>query len=262
MPDPRLRIEDLRVTFPARAGRAPVEALKGVSVEAYPGEVLGIVGESGSGKSTLARSVLHLQAIDGGRIWLDETEWSALAPAALRRQRHAVQMVFQDPHASLNPRLTIRETLAEALRCRPQRPRGKAARQEIEGWLDRVGLPKDAAQRYPHEFSGGQRQRIAIARALIPQPQVVVADEPVSALDVSIQAQILNLLESLRQELDLTFVFITHDLELVGYWADRVAVMRRGEVVEQGDAEAVLQRPQHAYTQELLASAADKRVRY
>ncbi|MDP0501114.1 MAG: ABC transporter ATP-binding protein [Verrucomicrobiota bacterium JB022] len=256
-----MRIEDVRVTFPARGKSQPVQALKGVSLEARPGEVLGLVGESGSGKSTLARSILHLQTMDAGRIWLDDLEWSSLRGTALRRQRHRVQMVFQDPHASLNPRLTVRESLLEALRCRPGRMDAKAARREIEHWLDRVGLPADAAQRYPHEFSGGQRQRIAIARALLPQPSVVVADEPVSALDVSIQAQILNLLESLRRELGLTFVFITHDLELVGYWADRVAVMRRGEVVEQGPAENVLHAPQHPYTQELLASAADKRVR-
>jgi ABC-type glutathione transport system ATPase component len=197
---------------------------------------------------------MQLLMPDSGSVHLGDTNLSALRRSAIRRHRLDFQMVFQDPYASLNPRLTIFSTLGEALQQRHPGLKSDALRQRVGELLEMVGLSQRLMQRYPHEFSGGQRQRIAIARALAPEPRIIVADEPVSALDVSIQSQILNLLRALQKDLGLTMLFISHDLSVVRYLADRIAVMHRGKIVESGDAEQVFDNPQEAYTQKLIAS--------
>lgn len=236
-------------------GTRPVlKAVDQVSLVLRDGETLGIVGESGSGKSTLARMLMALERPDLGEVhWMDENI-SRLSGLALRSRRHEVQMVFQDPYGSLDPRMRILDSVAEPLDV--ERPDFSSARRRdaVVEILERVGLTSEALRRYPHQFSGGQRQRIAIARALITRPRVLVADEPVSALDVSIQAQILNLLSDLRAEFGLAMVFISHDLGIVRYLADRVMVMHRGRVVEEGESEAVFTAPRHDYTRALLAA--------
>jgi oligopeptide transport system ATP-binding protein len=226
------------VTF--GSGQRAVHALKGVSMGVAAGEVLGIVGESGSGKSTLARVLMGLVKPTEGRVEVPSS-------------RLDMQMVFQDPYASLNPRMTIFSVLAEALQTRCAIPTAALAGRIAE-LMKLVGLDAGAMLKYPHEFSGGQRQRIAIARALAPQPKVLVADEPVSALDVSIQAQILNLLADLRQQLGLTMLFVSHDLHIVRHISDRVLVMQHGEVVESGEAAQVMEAPEAEYTKRLLAA--------
>jgi len=257
---PLLQLENVHVHFPGHRGLfspvpPPFRAVDGVSLTIARSEILGLVGESGCGKTTLSRAIMQLQPITSGRILMDDRELSALSPADLRRARLDFQMVFQDPYASLNPRLTIFSTLAEAIHARRPALRGPSLHSEVDTLMARVGLPSSAAARYPHEFSGGQRQRIAIARALAPQPKLLLADEPVSALDVSIQSQILNLLLELRRELDLTMLFISHDLGVVRFLADRVAVMQSGQIVESGGADGILSHPRHPYTQSLLAAA-------
>ncbi len=227
--------------------RAVVRALDGVSLAIAAGTSFGVVGESGSGKSTLARLVMALERPTAGRIALDGQALDALPPARLRALRPSFQMVFQDPYGSLDPRHRVARIVAEPLHARPAADR--AAR--VADALQSVGLTSADAQKYPHEFSGGQRQRIAIARALVTRPRLVVADEPVSALDVSIQAQVLNLLKDLRAALGLTLLLISHDLAVVEYVCDHVAVMYRGRVVEQGPAAVILRRPAHPYTQAL-----------
>ncbi len=252
-----LDIEHACVHFPVRStwgntGEV-VRAVDDVSLSIAKGEILGLVGESGCGKSTLSRAIMQLQPLTSGRMTLNGTDLTALPPREVRRRRLDFQMVFQDPYASLNPRYNVFTTLTEALSRRAPLPR--SAREKAVGELmDRVGLAREHMYKYPHEFSGGQRQRIAIARALAPNPAFLIADEPVSALDVSIQSQVLNLLCELRRELELTMLFISHDLSVVHYMADNIAVMRRGRLEEYGPAEQVFTRPASAYTQTLLAA--------
>ncbi len=253
---PLLQVDGLRVSYPGRPSRRPrdaVPALDDVSLMIRPGEILGLVGETGSGKSTLAHAVLRLLRPDAGRVRLGDLPWSDLDTAALRRARPRLQMIFQDPYASLNPRLTVFDCLAEALGVRGAAPVPDLRRQ-VEALLADVGLPADAADRYPHAFSGGQRQRIAIARALAPEPDLVIADEPVSALDVTVQAQILTLLLELARRRALSMLFISHDLAVIRHIADRVAVLHRGRIVEMGETRALFTAPAHEYTRALLAS--------
>jgi peptide/nickel transport system ATP-binding protein len=234
--------------------RSVLKAVDDVSLTLQDGETLGIVGESGSGKSTLARMLMALERPDLGEVrWRDENI-THLSASALRSRRHEIQMVFQDPYGSLDPRMRILDSVVEPLDVARPELSPQQRRDAVVDILERVGLTAEALSRYPHQFSGGQRQRIAIARALITRPRVLVADEPVSALDVSIQAQILNLLSDLRAEFGLAMIFISHDLGIVRYLADRVMVMHRGKVVEEGESEAVFTAPTHSYTRALIAA--------
>lgn len=247
-----LELKNIRKTF--RKGKESVYAVNDVSLNIQAGEILGLVGESGCGKSTLSRIIMQLLLPDSGSVHLAGTNLSALTRSEIRHHRLDFQMVFQDPYASLNPRLTIFSTLGEALQQRHPQLKGDELRQRVGQLLEMVGLSSRLMQRYPHEFSGGQRQRIAIARALAPEPRIIIADEPVSALDVSIQSQILNLLRHLQKDLGLTMLFISHDLSVVRYLADRIVVMYRGKIVESGDAEEVFDHPKEPYTRQLLAA--------
>jgi len=252
--EPLLRVSDLDVRYPVRGGPlrrvvGTLTAADGVSFEIHAGEVFALVGESGCGKTTVARSVVRLTDPAGGRIELAGTDLTALDGETLRAQRHAFQLIFQDPAASLNPRMRIGDILAEAL-AQAQGP----ASQSVASLLDMVGLDEGHARRYPHQLSGGQRQRVSIARALAVGPKLLVCDEPTSALDVSVQAQILNLLKRLQRELGLALLFISHDLAVVSWLADRIAVMYLGRIVEEGPAAAVMESPGHPYTQALLAA--------
>ena len=258
-----LQADDLERAFPVRLGlaglwhRGPkpvVRALAGVSVQLVRGETLAVVGESGCGKSTLARALVRLVALDGGQIIYEDEDVRALRGEKLRRYNRRVQMVFQDPYGSLNPRMTAGEMLGEVLSVHRVVPKAAVAGRITE-LLALVGLPGDAAGRLPRAFSGGQRQRLAIARALAVEPAVLIADEIVSALDVSIQAQILNLLLDMQARLGLAMLFVSHDLRVVRHLAHQVAVMYLGRVVEYGAAEAVFERAQHPYTQALLRAA-------
>jgi len=251
-----LEVTGLAKSFPIRSGgsKLRLQALRGVSIGLERGETLGIVGESGSGKSTLARCLLRLVEPDAGEIRFDGTDVRRLEGSARARFNRRAQMVFQDPYSSLNPKMSVRTALAEAIGVHKLRPRaGIPAR--IAELLDLVRLPQEAADRYPREFSGGQRQRIAIARALAVEPDCLVADEIASALDVSIQAQIINLLLELQDRLGLAILFISHDLRLVRHISHRVAVMYLGEIVESGPAETVFTQPRHPYTRGLIAAA-------
>jgi peptide/nickel transport system ATP-binding protein len=257
---PVLDIRDLAVHFPIRKGLLKrtvghVKAVDGVDLSVAAGETLALVGESGCGKTTLARAVLRLIEPTGGRVELVGEDLAKLSGEALRRKRAAMQIVFQDPLSSLNPRMRIGAILEEGMAALMPELDPPARRRRARELLDQVGLPDDAAARYPHEFSGGQRQRVAIARALAVNPKLLILDEPTSALDVSVQAQILNLLADLRREHALAYLFITHNLSVVSYLADRVAVMYRGRVVESGPADALLNTPAHPYTRLLLNSA-------
>ena len=228
----------------------PVHALRGVSFDVAPGERFGIVGESGCGKSTLLRIIAGLDRATSGTVCVEGTDISGLRDRQLRFLRARVQLVFQDPMSSLDPRMRVRDIVAEPLVAQ-----GKPAdRQRVAALLEAVGLRADAVDRYPHQFSGGQRQRISIARALAPQPQILIADEPVSALDVSVRAQVLNLIADLVDEFALTLVFVSHDLSVVGHVCDRVAVMNAGQIVEIGDTAKVYADPQHSYTRTLVAA--------
>ena len=252
-PDPLIRIEHLRTWFTPTGGADPVKAVDDVSLEIYRGEVLGLVGESGSGKSTLGRSILRLVPITDGKITFEDTELSALEGRSLKQFRHRMQMIFQDPYASLNPRMTVYDTLAEPLLLHGLVSKTNLD-QAIRELMDNVGLARAFVRKYPHEFSGGQRQRIAIGRALATRPEFIVADEPVSALDVTIQAQILDLLADLTKEYGLTMLFISHDLAVIRQIADRIAVMYHGKLVEQGSTARVFDSPQQDYTRSLLAA--------
>ncbi|QOT81173.1 ABC transporter ATP-binding protein [Cupriavidus basilensis] len=248
---PLLSVQGLRVSY--TSGEHRVSAVNDVSLDIAAGETLGLVGESGCGKSSLSRAILRLAPADCGRVSFAGQDLLALAPGALLPWRRRVQLIFQDPYGSLNPRHCVEDILGHALAIHGVRERAERTRR-IDAILDDVGLGTGARSRYPHEFSGGQRQRIAIARALVLRPELVICDEPVSALDVSIQAQILNLLVDLKAEHGLTYLFISHDLSVVRYIADRVCVMQAGRIVESGDPEAIWTRAQHPYTHTLLAA--------
>ncbi|GAA0740643.1 ATP-binding cassette domain-containing protein [Dactylosporangium roseum] len=259
MPDvPLLEVRDLVKHFTARPGRGrvTVAAVDGVAFALRHGETLGLVGESGSGKSTIGRLVTRLLRPDRGEILLAGRDVATLSVRAMRPYRRDVQLVFQDPYSSLNPRHTVGDILGMALRVHDTVPKAQVA-SRIRELLGQVGLEPAHAGRYPHEFSGGQRQRIGIARALAVQPRLIVADEPVSALDVSIQAQVMNLLEDLRADLGLAFLFISHDLAVVRHFCDRVAVLYRGRIVEIGGRDQIYADPRHPYTQTLLAAVPD-----
>ncbi len=246
-----LRVEDLCTRFPVKGG--VIHAVEEVGFVQSPGETIGIVGESGCGKSTLARSILHLVRPSSGRVLFEGTDLVGLPPRRLRALRRHLQIVFQDPMASLDPRFSIGRILEEPLVIHGFGP--KAARRErVAAMLEKVGLDAAAISRYPHEFSGGQRQRIGIARAIMLEPKLVVLDEPVSALDVSIQAQILNLLADLRDSLGLSYLFISHDLAVVRAICDRVAVMYLGRIVEEAPTERLFEEPAHPYTEALLSA--------
>lgn len=259
MADTILELNEVKTHFPIYKGfilrkkAGTVRAVDGVSLKIRKGEVVGLVGESGCGKSTLARTILQLVPTTAGAVILGGRNLSSLSARELAEARKGLQMVFQDPYASLNPRMTVFDTLAEPLRvhgvCTAAEAPGRVA-----SLMEKVGLAPRFMQKYPHEFSGGQRQRIAIARALALNPAVIIADEPVSALDVSIQAQILNLLAELVREMGLTLVFIAHNLSVVKHISDRVAVMYLGKIVELGDASTVIERPQHPYTRALVSA--------
>ena len=251
MTQPLLHLDNVHVHFPIH--KAIVKAVDGVSLEVRQGEILGIVGESGCGKSTLARAIVQLTPLTSGAIDFEGTDISKLGKRALREMRPRLQMIFQDPYASLNPRMTVYDTLAEPLRVHRIVARNAVAARVAE-LMEQVGLAPRFTRKYPHEFSGGQRQRIAIARALALKPKLIIADEPVSALDVSVQAQVLNLLGELRRHHDLTLILISHDLAVVRHISDRIAVMYSGKIVEAGESEDVFQNPQHPYTQTLLKS--------
>ena len=249
---PILEVRDLRKAYVAHG--AIHSAVNGVSFSVLQGETLGIVGESGCGKTTLARMLLRLVEPDAGEILLAGQNWLAAGGGAFRKLRRTIQMVFQDPMASLNPRHRVATIVGEPLEIHEPAMSSAARQRRVVEMLADVGMPEDSLGRYPHEFSGGQRQRIGIARALILRPKVVVADEPVSALDVSIGAQILELLARLQSEFSLTMILISHSLPVVAQMAARVAVMRDGEFVEIGETEQVLHAPQNEYTQALLAA--------
>ena len=248
-----LQVRGLSVTFPARRGKAPVDAVQDVSFDIARGQTLGLVGESGSGKTTTGRAILQLQAATGGSVQLLGQELVRMPSAGLRAMRRHMQFVLQNPYSSLHPRMTVAQTLSEPLQVHHTVPAsGISAR--VAELMELVGLNPAMVQRYPHEFSGGQRQRIVIARALAVNPDFVVCDEPVSALDVRTQAQIVALLQSLQDKLGLSYLFIAHDLAIVRQVAHRVAVMFGGRIVELGDASQVYGRPGHPYTRDLLDS--------
>jgi ABC-type oligopeptide transport system ATPase subunit len=256
---PLLEVQNLRVHFPVKQGvfarvRGHVRAVDDVSLTVAAGETVGLVGESGCGKTTLGRAVIRLVEPTGGTIRFEGEDLTPLRGAALRAKRRHFQMIFQDPFSSLNPRLTVGESIGEALDLHRLTPTREARRQRIGELLAGVGLDAAHAERFPHEFSGGQRQRIGIARALAVEPRLIVCDEPVSALDVSVQAQIVNLLQDLQEQLGIAYLFIAHDLAVVEHVSDHVIVMHRGKIVESAPAGAIYENPQHEYTKKLLSA--------
>jgi oligopeptide transport system ATP-binding protein len=267
--EPILEVRDLTVRFPVFGGvllrrQGEVRAVDGVSLTLNRGETLGLVGESGCGKSTVGRAVVNILRamsyrveVSGQVLYHHESgvvDLAAIDQAGMRAYRSDIQMVFQDPYSSLNPRKTVDQIVGEPLRVHT--PMTKAERADRVRWLlEKVGLSKDHMTRYPHEFSGGQRQRIGLARALATNPKIVIADEPVSALDVSVQAQVINLMQDLQQEFGLSYLFVAHDLSVVRHISDRIAVMYLGHIVEMGEAEAIYANPVHPYSRALLAAA-------
>ena len=258
MSDTLLRVEDLKIYYPVAGigfGKKEfVKAVDGVTFEVKKGEVFGIVGESGCGKSTLGRGVCKLENLTSGHVYLDGEDITEYNDLRMRSVRKKVQMVFQDPYASLNPRMSVFDIIAEPLLVHHLYQDKADLEKKVLDLLHRVGLDDYHANRYPHEFSGGQRQRIGIACALAVEPSLIIADEPVSALDVSIQAQVLNLLNELKHDLDLTYIFVAHDLSVVEYISDRVGVMYLGNFVEVGEKEKIYSNPMHPYTQALLSA--------
>ena len=255
---PLLRVKELRQYFPIRGGvlgrvQNVVKAVDGITFDVYPGETLSIVGESGCGKSTTGRSILRLQEPTSGEVYFDGDNLLELPRSALRHRRRDMQIIFQDPYSSFNPRQTISQLLNEAMSIQNvvDKPR---RRERVIELLEMVGLKAEHIDRYPHEFSGGQRQRIAIARALSVEPKLIVCDEAVSSLDVSVQAQVINLLKKLQRELGLTYIFVAHDLGVVRHISDRIIVMYLGQIAEIGDTRTIFRNPQHPYTRALLSS--------
>ena len=258
MSDTLLRVEDLKIYYPVAGSgfgkKEFVKAVDGVTFEVKKGEVFGIVGESGCGKSTLGRGVCKLENLTSGHVYLDGEDITEYNDRRMRSIRKKVQMVFRDPYASLNPRMSVFDIIAEPLLVHHLYQDKADLEKKVLDLLHRVGLDDYHANRYPHEFSGGQRQRIGIARALAVEPSLIIADEPVSALDVSIQAQVLNLLNELKHDLDLTYIFVAHDLSVVEYISDRVGVMYLGNFVEVGEKDKIYSNPMHPYTQALLSA--------
>lgn len=257
MSEPILSVRNLKVHIPIKR-RIPfigeikkIKAVDDVSFDLYKGETLGLVGESGCGKSTLGRAILQLIKPTSGEVFFEGKDLTNLSHEDLQQKRFDMQMIFQDPFSSLNPRMTIEDIVGEPLKTF-KLAKGNALRKKVQDLLARVGMDPRYIRRYPHEFSGGQCQRIGIARALAINPKVIIADEPISALDVSIQAQILNLLEQLQKELDLTYIFIAHDLAAVRHISDRIAVMYLGKIVELAESETVILNPKHPYTKALI----------
>ena len=257
MSEPILSVKNLKVHFPIKTGlpffsrTSLVKAVDDVSFDLFKGETLGLVGESGCGKSTLGRAILQLIKPTAGQVLCEGKELTQLSIDQLQKQRQYMQMIFQDPYSSLNPRMTIEDIVAEPLKTF-NIAKGLELRKKVQDLLRRVGMDPRYIRRYPHEFSGGQCQRIGIARALALNPKIIIADEPISALDVSIQAQILNLMEELQKELGLTYIFIAHDLAAVHHISDRIAVMYLGKIVELADAETIIRAPKHPYTKALI----------
>ena len=256
---PLVRVRDLQVHFPLHAGVlrrqvGTIKAVENVSFDIQAGETLGLVGESGCGKTTVGRAILRLYELTGGSVEIDSENVFALGPSALLAMRQKMQMIFQDPQACLNPRMTVGSIIAEPLVEHKPGMRTADRRQRVAELMASVGLEEHFANRYPHEFSGGQRQRIGIARALALDPKFIVCDEPIAALDVSIQAQVVNLLEDLQRKHGLTYLFISHDLSMVRHLATRVAVMYLGHIVEMADGERLYANPRHPYTRALLSA--------
>ena len=253
-----LRVRDLHTHFQTGggilAGKTWLKAVNGVSFDIGHGEVLGLVGESGCGKSTVGRTLTHLEQASSGQALFNGSDILNMSPSEFRPLRRDIQMIFQDPFASLNPRLSIERTLAEPLFIHGLAASKAQAREKIAETLEHVGMDPKVMERHPHEFSGGQRQRIGIARVMILKPKLVIADEAVSALDVSIQAQVLNLIKKLQRESGISMLFISHDLGVVRHICDRVAVMLRGQIVETGSKQQIFSNPQHEYTKLLLSS--------
>jgi oligopeptide transport system ATP-binding protein len=257
--EPLLQVADLVKHFPVKRGILvdrevdQVRAVDGIGFAIQPGETLGLVGESGSGKSTACRAVLQLTKPTSGSVRFEGEEIAGFSRRQMRPLRREMQMIFQDPYASLNPRKRVGQIVGDPLK-RQKVASGAELRKRVHQLLERVGLSSEHYNRFPHEFSGGQRQRIGIARALALEPKLVIADEPVSALDVSIQAQIVNLLDDLQDELGLTYLFVAHDIGVVRHIADRIAVMNQGKIVEEGSADQVCEHPRDDYTKKLLAA--------
>ena len=254
-----LRAEDLVKYYPIKTGvirrtTGHVRAVDGVSFELHRGETLGIVGESGCGKSTLGRLLMRLEEPTSGKLTFDGVDVYSKAGSAMRKLRRDIQIVFQDPYTSLNPRMTVGDIVGEPFDIHPEVVPKGGRRRRVQELLDQVGLNPEHINRYPHQFSGGQRQRIGVARGIALNPKVLICDEPVSALDVSVQAQVVNLLEDLQDQLGLAYIFIAHDLAVVRHISDRVGVMYLGKIVEIGDEEQIYQRPTHPYTQALLSA--------